>query len=242
MPEVSRTFSIRPGIEASSRDRVGPLGGDAAGRPGAWVLIGGQMVLLHGLEYDELPVRETVDADLLVNVRALPRGTERLANALQRRGLTIAGMSPDGVGHRFSGGGFNVDVLAADNLGHRANLTTVRPARTLGAPAGTRLVRAPRRCPAATGGAIRHVPRPDLDAAIVGKAAALGLPADSQRHGEDLAFLCGLVEDPSAIADTLNRSDRRHLERARPLLKDNRVWTYTAHRDAARATLRYLLR
>ena len=146
MPEVSRTFSIRPGIEASSRDRVGPLGGDAPGRPGAWVLIGGQMVLLHGLEYDELPVRETVDADLLVNVRALPRGTERLANALQRRGLTIAGMSPDGVGHRFSGGGFNVDVLAADNLGHRANLTTVRPARTLGAPAGTRLVRAPRRC------------------------------------------------------------------------------------------------
>lgn len=210
--------------------------------PGTWVLVGGQMVLLHALEHNQLPERETADADVLVDVRALQRGTQRLANALRQRGLDLEGITPDGVGHRFTGAGFIVDVLAPDNLGDRVDLTTVPPAHTVQTPAGTRLVRAPRRCPITVAGEIYYVPRPDLDAAIIGKAAALGIAGDRRRHCEDIAFLCGLVQDPSTVSAALSRSDRKHLEQARSLLDDDRVWSYATDRAAARAVLRYLLR
>lgn len=209
--------------------------------PGEWVLIGGQMVLLHGMENGQLPRRETNDADALVDVRVAPRGTIRLAAALTEMGLELEGISTGGVGHRFVGRGLVVDVLAPDHLGGRATLTTIPPARTVQVPAGTRLLHAPRRCPVSVAGQVHRIPRPDLTAAIVGKAAALTLP-DSRRHAEDLAFLCGLVVDPRETDDVLTNSDRRWLIGATALLEDERVWAYAADPDRARSTLTYLLR
>lgn len=55
------------------------LGRLEAAFPGGWVLVGGQMVLLHGLESGVLPERETVDADALVNVRVIPDGIAHLS-------------------------------------------------------------------------------------------------------------------------------------------------------------------
>jgi len=208
--------------------------------PGGWVLVGGQMVLLLGLEHEQLPRRETIDADALINVKVMPDGTARVARFLQAEGLELAGIAVDGQGHRFVGRGLAVDVLAPDNIGTRAALTTVAPARTVKVPAGTRLLRSPRRCPVRAGDAVIAVPRPDLDAAIVGKAAAMSLPHPT-RHGEDLAFLCGLVVDPRVIEARLTRSDRRWLTGARGLLDDRRVWRHAADPSAARSTLRFLL-
>lgn len=209
--------------------------------PGSWVLIGGQMVLLHGMEHGQLPRRETNDADALVDVRVAPRGTIELASALTDMGLELEGINTDGVGHRFVGHGIVVDILAADHLGERSTLTTIAPARTVEVPAGTRLLHAPRRCPVAVAGHVHWIPRPELAAAIVGKAAALTL-AHPQRHAEDLAFLCGLVSDPRTIGDVLTRSDRRWLMGAEALLDDGRVWGYAADPDRARSALMYLLR
>ncbi len=98
--------------------------------------------------------------------------------------------------------------------------------------------------PALPGGGRRSGPldskaRPDRR--HVGKAAALTLPG-SRRHAEDLAFLRGLVADPREIDAGLTNSDRRWLIGAEPRLDDERVWTYAADADRARATLMFLLR
>lgn len=208
--------------------------------PGGWVLVGGQMVLLLGLEHGQLTRRDTTDADALVNVRVIPDGTARFARFLEAEGLALVGIATGGEGHRFAGGGLSVDLLAPDNIGARADLTTIPPARTIEVPAGTRLLDQPRRCPVRLGDRVVAVPRPDLDAAIVGKAAAMSL-VDPVRHAEDLAFLCGLVVDPRVVAAQLTRSDRNWLRNARPLLDDARVWEYATEPAAARSALAFLL-
>lgn len=193
------------------------------------------------LEAGILPERETHDADAVVDVRVAPDVTARLSRYLARAGLVLAGIGTDHQGHRFVGAELSVDVLAPDNLGARATLTTIPPARTVEVPAGTRLLRAPRRVPVACGSAVALVPRPSLDAAIVGKAAALTLP-DAHRHRTDLAFLLGLVHDVRAVRASLTRSDRRWLQYAAPLLDDQLVWRAAPDAAAARAALRFLLR
>jgi hypothetical protein len=209
--------------------------------PGSWVLVGGQMVLLHGLEHGVAPDRETIDADALVDVRLVPDGTARVADYLESRGLELAGIGAGGEGHRFVGEGVLVDVLAPDNLGRRAVLTTIPPARTVEVPAGSRLLRDPHRVPVDCGDRIATIPRPDLDAAIVGKAAALSLPTP-ERHRRDLAFLLGLVDDVVDLDEAMTTSDRRWLRLALGLLEDDVVWRATATPAEARAALRYLLR
>lgn len=209
--------------------------------PGTWVLVGGLMVLLHGLEAGQLPMRETTDADTLVNVRVRPNGTQDLSSWLLDAGLEFEGSSVSGTGHRFSDDITSVDVLAPDHLGERANTRTVPPSRTVQIPAGTRLLRNASLCPVRLpSGSIGHIPRPSLDAAIVGKSAALALD-DSTRHAEDLAFLFGLVRDPREITAAMSKSDRRHIRRARTLLDDEPVWGYSHDPDAARATLQFLV-
>lgn len=232
----------RPAVDG---DRVNghlwPFLGQLADRfPGAWVLVGGQMVLLHGLEHDQVPLRETNDADALVDVRVAPRGTVEMSAALTEMGLTLEGINTDGIGHRFVGEGLVIDVLAPDHLGERATLATVPPARTVQVPAGTRLLRGPRRCPVSARGRVHWIPRPDLPIAILGKAAALTLP-DTRRHAEDLAFLCSLVDDPRLLTSAVTNRDRRWLAHAEPLLDDDRLWARTSDPNRARATLAFLL-
>lgn len=199
------------------------------------------MVVLHGLEAGVPPPQATFDADALVDVRVVPAGTRRLAHVLRTMGLDVAGTNRDGVGHRFVGRGLSVDVLAPDDLGPRADLTTVPPARTIAVPAGSRLVRSRRRVPVDCDGATAWIPRPDLDAAIVGEAAAMTL-AGGGRHRADLAFLLGLVPDPRALARSLTPSDRKWLRRAAVLLDDELVWRVAPDPDAARSTLAFVLR
>jgi len=139
------------------------LGRLAERLPGGWLLIGGQMVLLHGMEHGQLPLRETNDADALVDVRVAPRGTAELASALTDMGFELEGINTDGVGHRFVGHGLAVDLLAPDHLGERATLTTIPPARTVRVPAGTRLLHAPRRCPVAVAGQLHSSVQITLD-------------------------------------------------------------------------------
>lgn len=89
-------------------------------------------------------------------------------------------------------------------------------------------------------GVTAWVPRPDLDAAIVGKAAALTL-AGNDRHRSDLAFLLGLVPDPRDLGRALTPSDRRWLRHAGAVLDDELVWRVAPDPDAARFTLAFVL-
>jgi hypothetical protein len=109
-----------------------------------WCLVGGQMVWLFANEYHVDPIRVTEDVDVVVDIRADQRAIRRLCAWLEDRQLRLEGMNVEGIGHRFTSTTFQglgkvaFDILAPDNMGERADLTTSPPARTVSAP-GTRV-------------------------------------------------------------------------------------------------------
>jgi len=111
--------------------------------PTGWCLVGGQMVWLLAAEHGAAPPRATDDVDLVVDIRAEPAGIRDLCRWLGDRGFNLEGISPEGIGHRYvrqadpGQGEIKVDVLAPDNVGERADLSTTHGARTVEA-AGSR--------------------------------------------------------------------------------------------------------
>ena len=96
-----------------------------------WTLIGAQMVALHGWKRNRDQIRQSRDADILVNVRAVTDGTEKLSGVLVKRDFVFDGTTMEGVGYRFKKRRISLDVLGPDGLGERASL------RTLGGAHGT---------------------------------------------------------------------------------------------------------
>lgn len=66
--------------------------------PTGWAIIGAQMVALHAAEHGRMSPRQSLDLDILVNVRLLGNGTERLARALVAAGFDLEGQDAFGVG------------------------------------------------------------------------------------------------------------------------------------------------
>ena len=66
-----------------------------------WVLIGGQMMALLAAEHGVPLPRLTLDADVLVDVRANRLGLETLSRWLVQEGFR-SDVSAEGIGHRFS--------------------------------------------------------------------------------------------------------------------------------------------
>jgi len=205
-----------------------------------WLLIGGQMMHLLAAEHGVSErVRPTDDVDIVMDVRAKPRGTEWLAGWLQDRGFELEGASPDGIGHRFvrdARGGVGqtiIDVLAPEGLGSRTTTYTVRPFRTVRAP-GT--VQAFHRSEIVavtvtgmTGDRERSgvVRRPRLLGALIAKAAATGIAVrqNPERDWQDAALLLATIPDPIGAADECNAKDRERLRKLRPLEnRDHRGW------------------
>jgi hypothetical protein len=194
-------------------------------------LIGGQLVALLAAEHGAALPRTTQDADVLVDVRAAPGGIEAVCAFLTERGLELEGVSPAGVGHRFSRaadpgpGHVSVDVLAPDGLSQRTRIITVPPARTVSVPSGSALLAA---CESVevtirgmTGGQESgRVRRPRVLAALVGKAAATTISGrvDPERDMQDAALLLSLLDVTDPALAELSRSQRRHLRRLEPLL------------------------
>jgi hypothetical protein len=192
-----------------------------------WTVIGGQMVLLHGLEHQQQPPVISQDGDVVGNLRTDKSALRRIVEALQRLEFTLDA-SPQGVAHRYvraaSPRDIVIDVLAQDNLGQRANLTTTPPGRTLEAPGTSQALERTERVLIEHEGRQAQVPRPSLLGAIIGKAAACKLP-DNARHHQDLAFLCTLVADPYALAEHLSAADRRKVRAVRALQdQDHAAW------------------
>lgn len=220
--------------------------------PTGWCLVGGQLVWLLAAEYDTDPPRATDDVDVVVDVRAEPSGIEELCKWLEsQHGFDLEGISPEGIGHRYvkaaapEPGRVVFDVLAPDNVGRRANLSTTKGARTLEAP-GTRVaLNNSERVEVSIDDRNGWVCRPGLLSAIVAKAAAITIPARyNERDFRDAAFLLALVPDPVAAAQALSKSDRTRLRAISPLL-DNRheAWRPLGPERArlGHATLEFLL-
>jgi len=216
-----------------------------------WCLIGGQMVWLLAIEHGIEPIWLTDDVDVAVDIRADQEAIRRLCAWLESRQFRLEGINKDGIGHRFLSttypgpGQVKFDVLAPDNVGQRADLTTSPPARTVSAP-GTRYA-------LDTAQAIEivlrersgHVLRPSLIAALLAKAAATTIPVreNPDRDWRDAAFLLTLVADPIGTAAELTRGQKRRLRTIRPLLdQDHPAWRQLGERGRlGKIALEFLL-
>lgn len=185
-----------------------------------WAVVGGQMVLLHALEHGQTPPQISQDGDVLADIRADPASITAVVAELEDMGFELDRISTDGIAHRYARDGHPrpvmIDVLAPEGGGERANLSTSPPGRTIEVPGGTQALARTETVIIGHEGRQGRLPRPNLLAAVVGKAAATRLPGP-ERHYRDLALLLCLVEDPFALADELTPKDRRRLRQAESL-------------------------
>ena len=84
--------------------------------------IGGQLVHLHCAERGQFPVRPTNDADTVIDVRADPTMLATFTRTLTELGFESAGISAEGLQHRWVRGDASIDVLLPDGIGERASL------------------------------------------------------------------------------------------------------------------------
>ena len=191
------------------------------------------MVMLLEREAGRSSGRTTGDVDAMVDVRAVA-GATRTATAR----LLAAGFEPEATDHpyRFRRGAEQVDILAPDHLGRRADLTTVPPGTTAAIPGGTRALATGRVLDVrVVGGREGRLPVPSLAGGIVLKLRAWEA-RQADRDAEDLARLLVLVEDVEAARSELKPAERRLLGLVRPLADArNRAWRVVADQDEARA-------
>jgi hypothetical protein len=193
-----------------------------------WCLVGGQMVWLLAAEHGADPPRATDDVDLVVDIRAEPTGISDLCHWLENKSFDLAGISPDGIGHRYvraaapGPGSIMFDVLAPDNIGARADLATTQGARTIEAAGSRRALNNCELVEVSITGATGQVVRPTLNAAIVLKATATTIPTRAEQDLDlsDVAFLLSLVPDPIEAARNLSKPDRKQLRAVSALLDE----------------------
>ncbi len=224
----------------------------------SWVLIGGQMMALLGTEHGGRLPRTTLDADVLVDVRATPGALETLAAWLRDdQGFQLQ-ISSANVGHRFTRpaapgpGTVMFDLLAPEGLGPRTRLYTVRPARTFAVPGSASLLRSAELVDVRVrdvhgnecSGAVR---RPSVLSALIGKAEAttIAVRANRSRDTEDAALLLSILSSPRMNPAELTRSERAHLRRLQPLAESGHpAWRLLPpdHARLGQAALHLILR
>lgn len=185
----------------------------ADANPAPWLLIGAQMVAVHAWLGDALPPRTSRDGDVLVDVRTRPSGTRELATYLENRGFELQGPSRMGVGHEFRRDGVAIDVLAPDNLGMRARLTTLHQAHTVAVPGGTQAIQRAERVDVRLGDRSGSIMIPSLLGAIILKFEAIGVDDVPQAQKRDVAILLSLVSDRDSLASQLASAERRLIAR-----------------------------
>jgi hypothetical protein len=201
--------------------------------PAGWCLIGGQMVWLLALEHGVEPRRSTEDVDVVVDIRSDPQLIMRMCAWLESRSFRLEGINRDNIGHRYVSstyegpGEVKFDILAPDNMGKNANLTTSPPARTVSAPGTRPALDDAQPLEVLLGDRTGYVLRPPLLAAILAKAAATSIPVreNPERDWLDLAFLLSLIPDPISAAAELSKGQRRRLRSVSELLnEDHWAW------------------
>lgn len=181
-----------------------------------WTLIGGQLVHLHCAERGRYPDRATNDADTVIDVRADPTMLHTFTRALADLGFRSAGVSAEGLQHRWLRDAASLDVLLPEGIGERAR---ARPGAT-GSPTlptqgGTQALARTEVVAVTVDGRQGHVLRPNLVGALVGKAAAHGNvdDRDPRRHRRDFLILTALITAADFRNEPLTAKDRQRLRR-----------------------------
>jgi hypothetical protein len=189
--------------------------------PAAWTLIGAHMVVVHGWAFARQPIRTSLDADVLVDVRLVAGGTAEMSQALVRDGFELVDYSRTGVGHTFAAGDVRFDVLAPDNLGRRARLKTVPGFRTIMVPGGTQALARSAPIEIRSRSVVGLVPLPSLLGAILIKTRAIAVDDLPANQRSDVAFLFSLIEDPDEFVSQITPTERGWLRR-HPYFGDSR--------------------
>jgi hypothetical protein len=243
MPIIRGEPVVLPALTSAHQAMWDTLCDLADRHPADWVLVGGQMVLLHALQAGRTPHRVSQDLDAIIDARVRPPVLDRYLASLRHLGFEPAGVSPDDVAHRFVRGDVRIDVLVPEGVGRRAPTRTIGTAVTVEIAGGTQALARGERLPVLHDGRQALVPRPSLTGALVIKAAAVGTDRQPQRHLVDLAFMCSLIADPVALRAELTAKDLARL-RAVTALVDTRheSWRLLDDPDPAVAAFRLLTR
>ncbi len=188
-----------------------------------WLLVGGQMVMAHGLAVGRTATRASRDIDVLADLVTSPEHLRTCVQAV--KGLGFEGMKPltGSTQHRFvhRDDGAVIDVLAPDHTPPRFPLTTVPPYHTIAIDGGHQALQRAVTFEATKQGRTVILPVPSVLGALVLKGAAfLADGRDRERHAGDAAFLASLLADPLAARSEFKGSDRRRLEALDAVLSD----------------------
>ncbi|MFC0435033.1 hypothetical protein [Kutzneria buriramensis] len=216
--------------------------------PPEHAVIGGVMVLLHGLAAGRRPpARVTRDVDVLFNVEVMPGSLQAAVAVLEQElGYHLAIDSPAGLAHRYVGpAGEVIDVLAPAGVKPRPDLVTTPPGTTIEVFGGRKALQHRVVIQASYDGQSAAVVVPDLGRAMLIKASAYGVdsrkgPAASfnSRHLQDLVYLLTTVDDLDALLDALGPPPAEgHFDQAAVLDDPNHHCWETAGQALADARL-----
>ena len=155
MPVLELEPVVLPVLTSTHRELWDVLCDLADRHPGDWVLVGGQMVLLHALQAGRAPNRVSQDLDAVIDARVRPPVLIRFLDTLRGLGFVSAGVSLDDIAHRYEHGDIHIDVLVPEGVGRRAPIRTIGTAVTVEIAGGTQALS--RR---AAGRGARHTPCP----------------------------------------------------------------------------------
>lgn len=172
-----------------------------------WVVIGAQMVVILELEAGHRSGRATVDVGALLDIRAVSNGAREGAARLLMAGFAISERHP----YRFVRGEEQIDLLAPDHLGPRADLTTVPPGVTASIPGGRRALETRQQVRLDIVGVGKaQVPVPTLVGALVLKLSAAEARQEP-RDLQDIVRLLAIVVDIEEVRSALRPTERRRL-------------------------------
>lgn len=188
-----------------SRQLWSELGDLVERLPGEWVLVGGLMVHLYGVQAGMTDIRPTRDIDVLAQARP-PTAIQQIARVLEEDGFRLEMPDADGYAYRYVRGDLTVDVPSPDGIKPPPKLTGALNAVSI--PGGTQALTRSELVEVKVDGRTIQVRRPTLLGAILIKARSLMSHADPEAQREDLIRLLALIEDPRTMAGELKKSER----------------------------------
>ncbi len=180
--------------------------------PAPWTLIGAHMVAVHGWARNRAAPRTSRDADILVNVRMVSDGTEKISRRLQARGFALDGVSPE-----VSGTGSSRRTFDSTCSGRKVRGSTLgsprwrerEPLRSPGNPGLESIGEAGGRA----GTSVGRILVPSILGSLLVKIRAVEVDDEPKAQREDVAFLLSLIDDPDPLAHEMSSQERQWLRR-----------------------------
>lgn len=208
-----------------------------------WVLVGGQMTMLHCLEHGIDAFRPTDDGDVVLGVWTRRQALTRAVQLLQSRDFALTETS-DGFAYRYERDGAKLDLLLPEGLERQRRQPTVNGRPGLSVEGGNQALIRAQRLPVRHADRVGHMRRPNILGALVIKSVAVVVDSrDPDRHREDLALLgqVALTVGLRGIRNESNAHDRKRLRNALSAFPAaHPAWRRTPDPQAVRAGLALL--